>query len=99
MVQGTNGVLYGPTFLHKDTTNYYSYFSLSASGTIAKQYPFPGQWGSAHEPVLAPPGVVYDIAAQSGPSNKPVYALAQIQENGQITILPQFPAGAVIPAS
>jgi len=37
MVQGTNGVTYGPIFLHQDLTSYYSYFSLSASGQTAKQ--------------------------------------------------------------
>ena len=49
--------------------------------------------------MLAPPGMIYDIASESGPSGTTNFALAKIRENGQITILPQFPPGAVTPWS
>jgi len=91
LVQGTNGVVYGPGFLSGSTVaaNYYFYFSLSPSGQNEKQYSLPGTWGSAWETIVVPQDQLHDIVAMAT-QTVPVYGFARITEAGKTTILHQF---------
>jgi hypothetical protein len=98
MVQGTNGVLYGPAYTRQNTTNYEFYYSLSASGLTEKQYSFPpGGWGSAWQTLVVPPNQLFDIAVATPTSNSYINALAKIGEAGPISIVRQFTAAEGFP--
>lgn len=88
LVQGFNGLLYGPGFAA--LSNYNFYFSLSPSGANLQEFSFPGQWGSAGQTIATPGGLFDIVAALSSRGTQRTFGFASVSNTGAITVLHQF---------